>query len=257
MNNNKIQSNLPPELPKQVPPQIPSQQPQLQPTPEYQQQTQHEQNINKSLFFSNLSLKQKKTKKRDMFLIVLAIILGVGFTLFFMLNVNKNQQSTTVNTNAKTKSWYNKAIEDSTHLANGYFSTSVMNDFDTFIKRYNELEIMSIQSHPKEVTDSSIIRFGNRNANMALAILSDSNTVYRNKFTKILEKKLWVDNIKVKTQNNGKTLWLIGGYFASNRNILEFQKASEPMFKSLEYKRICYKWADISSAEYTYYDLDK
>jgi hypothetical protein len=159
--------------------------------------------------------------------------------------------------NKKTQEWKDKAIEDSTHLANGYYSAVAMSDFEVFIKRYHQLELMAVQQHPKEVTDSAVIRMGNRNANAAMDMLIDSITVYRNMYTQILKDKLWLDNIKVKTENGGKNLWLIGGLFASNRYIAEFHNGMKPMFKALGYKRIYYKWVDVSSAEYTYYDLDK
>ena len=76
-------------------------------------------------------------------------------------------------------------------------------------------------------------------------------------YTTILKDKLWLDNIKVKTENGGKTLWLIGVPFANNRYIAEFHNGMKPMFKALGYKRIYYKWVDVSSAEYNYFDLDK
>lgn len=236
MSNNQIPPQLPPEAPQQVPPQMP----QYQPNPNW----------------NNPKPPKKGASVWKILLIILACFIGLGI-IATMCDDNKNGLSSNSNLDEKTSKWQEIAIKDSTNLNNGYFSTSQMSDFDTFVKRFKELEIISLKHTPKEVTDSSVIKFVNRNSYNALGMLNDSITNYRNQYTKILEDKLWPDNIKVKTQNGGKTLWLIGGFFANNRNILEFQKASEPMFKALGYKRICYKWADISSAEYTYYDLDK
>ena len=245
MSKNQVPPQLPPEAPKS-PPQLP---PQNQ--PQYQQ-PQHQ--------YNHIPPKKKMSTG-------VKVLIGLGALFVFICimavifgddKTNQNDSTAISSTlNEANKKWKDKAIMDSTNIADGYFASSSMTESEVFIKRYHELELLSLQQTPKDVTDSTIIRMGNRNANNAMGILIDSVNVYRNQFTKLLEKKLWMDNIKVKTQNGGKTLWLIGGLFASNRNISEFHNGMLPMFKALGYKRICYKWVDVSSAEYTYYDLDK
>ena len=252
MSNNQIPPQLPPEAPQQVPPQMPQQNIQYQ--PQYQQQYQPRPQYQPNPYPPK---KKIPTGVKVIFVLGALLIFVVLMSAIFSDGNSNDTTGGVTSLNDATKKWKNKAFDDSLHISNGYFSASAMSDFETFIKRYHELELMAVQHAPNEVQDSTIIKSGNRNANDAMAMLTDSITVYRNQYTKVIEKKLWPDKIKVKTQNGGKTLWLIGGLFANNRNIMEFQKASEPMFKALGYKRICYKWADISSAEYTYYDLDK
>ena len=228
------------QQPPQLPPQAP--QPRYQvPQPQYQQPNQLNQ----------------PAKKRMPTWAKILIGIGAGITFCVVLSMFFDENKGTGSSNTIDQKWKDKAIKDSTRLANGYFAASAMSDFDTFIKRYHELELMAVQQHPKEVTDSALITMGNRNANNAMAMITDSMTVYRNMYTKILKDKLWLDNITVRAENGGKNLWFIGGTFASNRNIAEFHDGMKPMFKSLGYKRIYYKWVDVSSAEYTYFDLDK
>ena len=223
------------------------QQPYQQP---YQQQYQQPYQFN------------KPPKKGIPTIVKVLIGIGIFFVLCFIVgailgggNTNNTSNVAAEQTEA-TQKWKDKAIKDSTHIANGYYAASAMSDIETFIKKYHELELMAIQQPQSVIIDSTVIIMGNKNANNAMAMLTDSATVYRNKYTKLLKDKLWLDNITVRTENGGKTLWLIGGIFASNRNISDFQNRSESMFKALGYKRICYKWIDVSSAEYTYFDLD-
>lgn len=248
MNNNQSPPQLPPKAPKQVPPQLPPETPHQVPQQQYQP-------------MYNPFIKHKDIPTVLKVIIGIVAFLGIAFIVNAIFGDDKSNNdeladisSAQIDANQK---WKVKAIEDSIHINNGYFAASAMYNSETFVKKFHELELLAIQQNPKDVTDSTIIKAGNRNANNAAGMLNDSSTVYRNQFTKVLKDKLWIDNIKVKTTNNGKTLWLIGGLFASNRNIAEFHNGMKSMFTTLGYKRICYKWVDVSSAEYTYYDLDK
>lgn len=247
-----IMNNQQPPLPPQAPPQLPPQAPQQLPPQMPQQQPQYQQPYQQYPF-------NQQPKKGMSTLVKVLIGIGAFFAFCVIVSLFWGNDKTAVSAkqNEATQKWKDKAIEDSTQIANGYYAASAMSDFETFINRYHQLELMSLQHHPKEVTDSAVIRMGNKNTNDAMGILIDSATVYRNTYTKIIKDKLWLDNIKVRAENDGKNLWLIGGMFANNRNIAEFHEGMKPMFKALGYKRIYYKWADISYAEYTYFDLDK
>ena len=244
----------PPQLPPQLPPQAPKQmRPQMPPRQPQYQQPRNQQ-------YNQINHPPKKGIP-TLAKIIIGICAFFGFivviTMIFGDDTTTKKSGISDNLNETTKKWKDKAIEDSTHIADGYYAASAMSDFETFVKKYHELELMAIQQHPKEVTDSAVIIMGNKNANNAMGMLIDSTTVYRNMYTKILKDKLWLDNITVRPENGGKNLWLIGGLFASNRNIAEFHDGMKPMFKALGYKRIYYKWVDVSSAEYVYYDIDK
>lgn len=254
-----MNNQLPPQLPNQTPPQLPPKAPQQMPPQLPPQQPQYQQPYQpyQPYPFNQLPKKGMSTLAKVLIGIGAFFVFIIVMSLIFGDDTTTETAGISANLNEATKKWKDKAIEDSTHLANGYYSAVAMSDFEVFIKRYHQLELMAVQQHPKEVTDSTVIRMGNRNANAAMDMLIDSITVYRNMYTQILKDKLWLDNIKVKTENGGKNLWLIGGLFASNRYIAEFHNGMKPMFKALGYKRIYYKWVDVSSAEYTYFDLDK
>ena len=243
MSNNQQPPQLPPEAPRQIPPQ----------QPQYQQ-PQYAQNQN-----WNNPIPPKKGLSTG-------AKIGIGIAAFFVFCVimslifgDKDSLKNAANgkNDETTAKWEKIAIEDSTKLENGYFSISNMQNANDFNKKFIELQALGFKHTPKEVTDSSIITFVNRNAFKAQNMFDDSLTIYRNQFTKILENDFWEDNIKIKTQNGGKVIWFIGGLFANNKNIKDFQEKMGPKLKELGYTRACYKWADISSAEYTYYDLDK
>lgn len=246
-----MSNQIPPPLPPDTPPQLPLDTSQYQPQQRYQQPR----------YRHNLYQPKQKVPKVIKILIgigaffILATIFGVFHSIFLEKNNKSTEKSGIASLNDATIKWREKAVLDSTNIADGYFSASSFFDYEEFTNKFHELQLIAVQHVPNEVTDSTIIRLANQNANKASNLLADSINVYREQYTKVLKDELWLDNIKVKTQNGGKTLWLIGADFASNRNILEFHKASRGMFIALGYKRICYKWADISSIEYTYFDL--
>ena len=261
-----MNNQQPPQAPQQQPPyqQPPAgyqqpYQPQYQ-QPQYQQpyqQQPYQQQYQQPYQFN------KPPKKGIPTIVKVLIGIGVFFVLCIIAGTSLGGDNTNNTSNVAaeqteaTQKWKDKAIKVSTHIANGYYAASAMSDFETFIKKYHELELMAIQQPQSVIVDSTVIIMGNKNANNAMAMLTDSATVYRNMYTKLLKDKLWLDNIKVRAENGGKNLWLIGGLFASNRNVAEFHDGMKSMFKALGYKRIYYKWVDVSSAEYVYYDLDK
>lgn len=83
-------------------------------------------------------------------------------------------------------------------------------------------------------------------------IMDEAKPKLRKRYIKTLGDKLWEDDIKVK--GNGKTITFIGGVFAANRNIKDFEDKIEDTLKKLGFKRVIYKWVD-ADVEYTYYDL--
>ncbi|MBK8487590.1 MAG: hypothetical protein IPL48_07365 [Bacteroidetes bacterium] len=77
----------------------------------------------------------------------------------------------------------------------------------------------------------------------------------RKNYGEVLNKKLWTDNIKVKTKGSGyTTLEFEGGVFANNQNKQDTQQALSDILNQLRFKRINYKWYEYDD-EYTYYSL--
>lgn len=86
-------------------------------------------------------------------------------------------------------------------------------------------------------------------------ILKKAEPLYRKQFAKIMDDKLWEENIDVNiTDTNNSTIWFIGGYFASNKNIKKFQEQIQDEVRLFGFKKTCYKWIKHTD-EYTYYDL--
>lgn len=89
----------------------------------------------------------------------------------------------------------------------------------------------------------------------AQKVLDKAGPLYRKQFTKIMDKKLWEENITVEVSGKGNTiLWFTAGRFANNKRIKEFQEAISSEVRTFGFKRTCYKWIK-HDEEYTYYDL--
>lgn len=95
----------------------------------------------------------------------------------------------------------------------------------------------------------------NDNKKRASAILPTLKSVCRKQYAKYLDDKLWEHNIDVETSNGGTTITFIGGIFASNKNIKDFQNQSAETLRMFGFKRVIYKWIP-HDPNYTYYDLE-
>lgn len=78
----------------------------------------------------------------------------------------------------------------------------------------------------------------------------------RRKWAKDIGEKLWVNDIDVKVLGkDASTIELVGGSFATNRNIAAMQNELSLALKDMRFKKAIYKW--ISSAdEYDYYTIE-
>lgn len=97
-------------------------------------------------------------------------------------------------------------------------------------------------------------RLREHNSEVAKKLWKEKSIILRKKYAKLLGDKLWEDDIEVRCENNAKTIWFIGGVFAANRYIKEFQDNVSENLTALGFKKVCYKWADIDT-DYTYYEL--
>lgn len=77
---------------------------------------------------------------------------------------------------------------------------------------------------------------------------------YRARYAKLLGDELWEHDIKVKTLNGGKTIEFVGGIFAANKNIKDFQEKVYGNLVAYGYTRSQYKWIE-HDTEYTYFDI--
>lgn len=154
------------------------------------------------------------------------------------------------------KKWTEHALMDSTHMAGDYFNPENSKTTLELAARYEELTAIATHSDYKkdEITDSTVIYFANRNSNTALDKLSELQPAYRARYSKLLGDELWEHDIKVKTLNGGKTIEFIGGIFASNKNIKDFQEKVYGNLVDYGYTRSQYKWIE-HDTEYTYFDI--
>jgi len=78
----------------------------------------------------------------------------------------------------------------------------------------------------------------------------------RKAYGKIVDKKLWEQNIEVETLgNSSKTIQFTGAIFANNKNKQDTQETLSELLNLLRFKKVNYKWYEYDD-EYTYYELD-
>lgn len=77
----------------------------------------------------------------------------------------------------------------------------------------------------------------------------------RDKYGPALRKLLWEDDISARTVGAGfRTIDLVGGLFAANRNIKKVNETIYPVLMRLRFTRSQYRWFE-GASEYTYYNL--
>ncbi len=77
----------------------------------------------------------------------------------------------------------------------------------------------------------------------------------RDAYGPAVRKALWEHDISARTIGEGyKTIEFVGGIFAANRNIKEFQQNISEVLHQLRFKQSRYKWYK-GASEYTYYDI--
>ena len=91
-----------------------------------------------------------------------------------------------------------------------------------------------------------------KNSKKANKILPKLKKIVRAKYVKVLSEELWEHNIYV--ESSGTTITFIGGVFANNKNIKDWQAKVETGLKELGFTQVRYKWIKHAD-EYTYYDL--
>lgn len=157
---------------------------------------------------------------------------------------------------ADNKKWAEHAAADSTRLESDYFNPKNAKSTLELAARFEELAAIIKQSdyEKEEITDSTVIRFANRNTTAALEMIPAIMPAYRKQYAKLLGDELWRANIEVKLLNKGKTLELVGGIFASNNAIAEMQEKIAGTLRTYGFTRVQYRWVEYDQ-EYTYYDL--
>lgn len=77
----------------------------------------------------------------------------------------------------------------------------------------------------------------------------------RDAYGPALRKVLWEHDITAKTFGSGyRTIQFVGGIFAANRNIADFQEKISNILQQLRFNEARYKWFK-EEDEYTYYDI--
>lgn len=80
--------------------------------------------------------------------------------------------------------------------------------------------------------------------------------VIRKQWATSIDRSMWEHNIDVKCFGAGnKTLEFVGGTFASNANIKDFQTTLDDALHALRFKRVNYRWYD-GADEYQYYTVE-
>jgi|LGVE01.1.fsa_nt_gb rRNA maturation protein Nop10 len=78
----------------------------------------------------------------------------------------------------------------------------------------------------------------------------------RDAYGPAVRRMIWEHDMSAKTFGSGyRTIEIVGGVFAANRNIKEFQTKVRDSLRQLRFRQSRYKWY-AEADEYTYYDID-
>lgn len=103
--------------------------------------------------------------------------------------------------------------------------------------------------------DKEAMKLAKRLATKLIQLQQREFPKLRKSYVNSIEHDLWRENIRISTKGSrNTTLELVGGTFASNRNIESYQTAFSSVVKSLRFKRVNYKWIR-NDSEYTYYTI--
>lgn len=212
--------------------------------------------------------KMKSNKKKGCLMAVF-IVLGL-FVVFAIIGAivsddeaEKKENQTEVEapmTNEERIAYIKQRLENA-----NYDMDSIENhyktDTDQLALRGNVMTLKEIAD--QEIWDSTymdvyelpeISSLMEKNSARAKKLLPAVSAKARTVYADYLRKKLWENNIDVETTNGGTTIIFIGGIFANNKNIKDWQIAYADMLKEIGFKRVEYKWIR-HAPEYTYYNL--
>ena len=189
-------------------------------------------------------IKTSNTIRRILAVIAYLVLLAIVMNIW---SKTDNFKETVAEANAQNnQKWTEHAVMDSTHMANGYFSADSSKSTLELAAKFEELAAITAKSDYKkdEITDSAVIMFANRNSNTALELTANLQKSYRARYAELLGKELWENNIKVHTSNGGKTITFVGGMFANNKNIADFQKKIYGNLYAYGFEKSLYKWIE-------------
>lgn len=115
-------------------------------------------------------------------------------------------------------------------------------------------KVINDTAYKKFCAEPDVAPIVEENSKKAKKILPEVMTICRRQYAKQAKDKLWEENIDVQTSNGGTTITFIGGIFANNKNIKNWQEQCGSQLKELGFKRVQYKWIP-HDPDYTYYDL--
>ena len=205
---------------------------------------------------------------------ILAILIGfISLVLLFAVSFSENEEqqseknktqpsdSTIVGSESWKESQIRRFKEDSVMIKNYDYKTIAESDIPKMresikqLKRFISGGLENISQTEFYENDKRVSIPLNFIKKESQKILDKAFPLYRKRFTLIMNKRLWEEDIDVEVTGKGNTvLWFTAGRFASNKQIKQFQELITNEVKTFEFKRTCYKWIK-SDDEYTYYDL--
>lgn len=205
---------------------------------------------------------------------ILAILIGfISLVLLFAVSFSENEEqqseknktqpsdSTIVGSESWKESQIRRFKEDSVMIKNYDYKTIAESDIPKMresikqLKRFISGGLENISQTEFYENDKRVSIPLNFIKKESQKILDKAFPLYRKRFTRIMNKRLWEEDIDVEVTGKGNTvLWFTAGRFASNKQIKQFQELITNEVKTFEFKRTCYKWIK-SDDEYTYYDL--
>lgn len=138
--------------------------------------------------------------------------------------------------------------------------------FKTTRKNYNEIsdiktqisyfdEIIRNAKEAKTFSDPELEKKADLLLKRMPEIQKNNFPILRQNYASIMSKKLWRENIEVKATGSGyTTITVIGGVFASNANVEDFNNEVWKTYNDLRFKKAAYKWIP-NASNYTQYSV--
>jgi hypothetical protein len=135
-------------------------------------------------------------------------------------------------------------------------TTTSLDMLRLYVKDMNDIanKTISDSSYMDVYESPEVVKLMEENSKKATKVIPQLGKICRAQYVESIGDKLWEDNIYVELSNDSKTITFIGGIFASNKNIKEWQENVQQGLKDLGFSQVRYKWFKRAD-EYTYYDL--
>lgn len=207
----------------------------------------------------------KPKKKRTWLWVIIALVVFPFIVSIFTDNdEKKGEPKDKIEAPKQTKEEWTASLMEDLNIQKEYLDSIPLR-----LKNTKSIDMLRGYAHDvrnianKTITDSSymdvyttpeVSKLMSDNSAKAKKIQPEVMQSWRALYVKNLGDKLWEDNIYVECPNGGTTITFIGGIFANNKNIKQWEEQIESQLADMGFKQVRYKWIK-HDTEYTYYDI--